>query len=396
MASFSALMSSLKGTSAAPKPVPRPPAATVTGSKIGTLFVFGVDVRADEEAVLEILSRAAEPESDALLHWRRVEGETFGIAEFRTASAAFRALKGLHGIKYASESFKCVLDKRTAVLVEQWRFLRGRELQQLANIAASGIVTAANTQPVSLAMLGNLGASAIAHLLELADSETSSQATKTRAALSEFCRLAGVRLEGAKTKTENSLEGHLSMDRLIGRERDRIQESLVKEAEGRSQLEAAKKAVMEISSQVRATEAQWEANDREIEKKEKNFVPTKSRKFGGLSMYELQVLVPQERSALFAEPIDWEYFTEGKHLHGRLGNTFLPWLSKRVKDSLGGSDRELVDYICKRVFGERVDPEELTLDLRTYVDDDADILVEDIWKLLVFETLRRRHCPLIE
>jgi len=39
---------------------------------------------------------------------------------------------------------------------------------------------------------------------------------------------------------------------------------------------------------------------------------------------------------------------------------------------------------------------ELALDLKQYLDEDAEPLVESIWQIFAVETLRRRHCPQVE
>ena len=335
-----------------------------SGSKIGSVFIFNVDARADADLVSELLRRAAQPE-DSLLQFRRVEGENFGLAEFRTASAAYRVCRALTGLPFAGTLLFAQLDRRTAGLAEQWKYLRGREIH------------AAHPK-------------ADANLLDLAEAELLAQITRARPGLVEFARSAELRLAGAQI-------GSSALERIKRAERDRISEALVKSAEQQNNIEAAKKALADLSKQVRSAEAQLDANDRELERREMLFQPTKSRKHGGLSLFGLRSLLPQDREALFAEAIDWEYITTRRS--GKLpplATSLRAWLSRRIRDHLGGPDRELTDYIMRRTLGAHVDPMELALDLKQYLDDDAEPLVESLWRIFAIETLRRKHCPLLE
>ena len=66
-----------------------------------------------------------------------------------------------------------------------------------------------------------------------------------------------------------------------------------------------------------------------------------------------------------------------------LAASLRPWLSRKLSDSLGSPDRELTEYIIQRTLGAHVDPMELALDLKLYIDDDAEPLVENLWLIFV-------------
>jgi len=340
------------------------PGARTSGSKIGSLFLFNVDVRADTDLISELIRRAAQPEGDSLLQFRRVEGENFGLAEFRTASAALRAARALTGLPFAGAALHAQLDRRTQALAEQWKYLKGRELQLTQARYADN-----------------------QNFLDLADSEVNAQINRARPGLIEFARAGELRLASAEL-------GGNALERIKRVERERISEVLVRSAEQRHNVEASMKALNDLTRQVKGAEAQLEANDRELERREKIFKPTKSRIHGGLSLFGLRSLLPPDRETLFSEAIDWEYITAPRP--SSLAASLRPWLSRRVRDCLGGEDRELVDYILRRSLGARVDPLELALDLKQYLDEDAEPLVEALWRIFAIETLRRRHCPAIQ
>lgn len=61
-----------------------------------------------------------------------------------------------------------------------------------------------------------------------------------------------------------------------------------------------------------------------------------------------------------------------------------PWLETKIDLLMGGPQSDLVEYILRRVNA-AAKPDELIQDLMRYLDDNADTLVERMWRMLVFE-----------
>jgi hypothetical protein len=119
---------------------------------IGLVFIFNLDVRVDTEAINNMIEKACyvvpgteeigsshgthKVNENPFIQFRRVPKETFGIALFRAAAPAARAAKALTGVTVFGKELFCQMDKRTNQLLEQWKFLRGKELA--AKISSQG------------------------------------------------------------------------------------------------------------------------------------------------------------------------------------------------------------------------------------------------------------------
>jgi len=357
-------------------------------SSISVIFIFNLDTRIDSAAIEEMINKACQTSQtveeaqsahgisgvsqQAFIQFRRVPGEAFGIALFRAAAGAARATRALSGVQMFGKVLYAQMDKRTQQLVEQWKFLRSKELG--AKIAAQGYEVPSN-------------------IMELVNKELAEQVNKAKGLVVECAALHELRITRFQDLDE--------IQTLMKEEEDRIQEVLVRKAEEAGKVDKTNAELRALITQLREQERLAEAIDREAEKREKE--SKNKRKFemktkslsGNPSVFELRQLVPSDRDALFSSPVDWEGIFNSARSGGAKSSVILsltPWLVRKVKDFIGSYDRELVEYIIRRVRL-RTDPAELIADLRQYIDEEADELVKQIWSVLVFETARRQHSP---
>ena len=367
--------------------VPRAAVGLGTAS-IGVVFIFNLDIRVDESAISDMITKACfggssadgtealpigtDALQQAFIQFRRVPQETFGIALFRAAAPAARAARALTGVTIFGKELFCQPDKRTHQLLEQWRYLRGKELG--AKIASQGYEVPSN-------------------ILELVNNELTEDVNKAKGLVVEQAAVHENRL----TRFQG-LDQIQILDKL---EEDRIQDVLVRKAEEAGKIDKANSELRALVTQLREHERVAEGMDRELEKKES--VSRTKRKYelktktisGCLSLLEVRDLVPKDRESLFRHPIDWDGLFNPARGGGRKSSvirTLIPWLVRKVKDYLGSYDRELVEYVLRRVRL-RADPLELTTDLRQYIDDDSDEFVKQLWFILVFETIRKQNTP---
>jgi hypothetical protein len=349
------------------------------------VFLFNLDTRVDDSAINEMIQKASfaplsieesqltgSSQLQQFIQFRRVPNETFGIALFRSASSAARATKALTGVQIFGKELFAQMDKRTQQLLEQWRYLRGKELG--AKIASQGYEIPSN-------------------LMELVNNELSEQVNKAKGLVVECASIHELRI--------TRFQGLSELETLSKQEEDRIQDVLVRKAEEAGQIDKTNAELRALISQLREQERTLEAIDREAERaetesKSKRKFEMKTRSISGNpSVFELRQLVPSDRDALFASPIDWEGIfnsSRGGGVKSPVIKSLTPWLVRKVKDFIGSYDRQLVEYILRRVRL-RTDPLELVTDLRQYIDDEADEMVKQIWSILVFETVRRQHSP---
>jgi hypothetical protein len=355
---------------------------------VSLAFIFNLDLRIDDEAVNDIIRKACfapqtteemsnthvtgQTPTSPFIQFRRVPGEAFGIALFRSAAPAARAVKALTGVQLFGKEIYAQLDKRSVQLLEQWRYLRGKELG--AKLASQGYDVPSN-------------------IMELVNNELNEQVSRAKGLVVEAASAQELRI--------TRFAGLSDTQALLKREEDRVQDVLLRKAEETSQMDKTNAELRALTNQLRSLERQLESIDREAEKNE---TASKSkRKFeaktkavsGNPSLFELRQLVPSDRDALFSQHIDWENIfnpVRGGGVKSNVIRTLTAWLVRKVKDFVGSYDRQLVEYILRRVRM-RTDPLELITDLRQYIDDESDELVKQLWSILVFETVRRQHSP---
>ncbi|KAK6139216.1 hypothetical protein DH2020_027036 [Rehmannia glutinosa] len=89
--------------------------------------------------------------------------------------------------------------------------------------------------------------------------------------------------------------------------------------------------------------------------------------------------IPKTKDELFSYEINWVIYDQNA-LHERMR----PWISKKITDFLGEEEVTLVDYIVSSTQ-EHVDAREMLERLQTILDDEAEMFVLKMWRMLIFE-----------
>ncbi|KAA0203509.1 hypothetical protein HAZT_HAZT001799 [Hyalella azteca] len=61
-----------------------------------------------------------------------------------------------------------------------------------------------------------------------------------------------------------------------------------------------------------------------------------------------------------------------------------PWISKKIVEYIGEPEPTLVDFICSKVLLGS-EPESLLNDVQMVLDDEAEVFVVKMWRLLIYE-----------
>ncbi|CAH1424255.1 unnamed protein product [Lactuca virosa] len=89
--------------------------------------------------------------------------------------------------------------------------------------------------------------------------------------------------------------------------------------------------------------------------------------------------IPKTKDELFSYPINWgTYDKNGVHERMR------PWISKKITEFLGEEETTLVDYIVSSTQ-EHVTANEMLDRLQSILDDEAEMFVLKMWRMLIFE-----------
>ncbi|XP_021842906.1 RNA-binding motif protein 25 isoform X2 [Spinacia oleracea] len=98
-----------------------------------------------------------------------------------------------------------------------------------------------------------------------------------------------------------------------------------------------------------------------------------------LDAKQLIDMIPKTKEDLFSYEINWTVYDENR-LHERMR----PWISKKITEFLGEEETTLVEFIVDR-FREHVKAEKMLDVLQRILDEEAEMFVLKMWRMLIFE-----------
>lgn len=92
--------------------------------------------------------------------------------------------------------------------------------------------------------------------------------------------------------------------------------------------------------------------------------------------------IPKDKEALWAYPVDWGVVERHDIVRAKLRQ----WVTKKIREYLGEEEKTLIDFVCTKVAN-RCAPRDLLKELRMVLEDDADVFMVKLWRLLVYHVL---------
>lgn len=89
--------------------------------------------------------------------------------------------------------------------------------------------------------------------------------------------------------------------------------------------------------------------------------------------------IPTAKAELFNFSVDWAY-VDANLVERRLK----PWVTKKIVEYIGEEEPNLVEFICEKV-GQKSTPQTILEDISTILDDEAEVFVVKMWRLLIYE-----------
>lgn len=93
--------------------------------------------------------------------------------------------------------------------------------------------------------------------------------------------------------------------------------------------------------------------------------------------------IPTDRGPLFAYPMKWDYL--GSDL---MEKRISPWVKKKLNEIIGEDEPTLILFITDKLSGE-AKPEQILSEIRVVLDEEAEVFVIKLWRLLIYETEAR-------
>lgn len=90
--------------------------------------------------------------------------------------------------------------------------------------------------------------------------------------------------------------------------------------------------------------------------------------------------IPTAKEELFAYSLDWSIVDQGL-----VDRRIRPWVNKKIIEYIGEEELTLTDFICSKVIA-RSSPKHILEDVSMVLDEEAEVFVVKMWRLLIYET----------
>ena len=95
--------------------------------------------------------------------------------------------------------------------------------------------------------------------------------------------------------------------------------------------------------------------------------------------------IPTSKEELFAVDIDWS-FVDAALMDKRIK----PWINKKIAEFIGEEEPALVEFICKKL-NTKCSAERILSEVVEVLDEEAEVFVVKLWRLLIFETKAKQQ-----
>lgn len=90
--------------------------------------------------------------------------------------------------------------------------------------------------------------------------------------------------------------------------------------------------------------------------------------------------IPTAKDELFAFQLDWRIVDQNL-----MDKRIKPWVNKKIIEYIGEEEPTLTDFICQKVMAQSM-PQNILNDVAMVLDEEAEVFVVKMWRLLVYET----------
>lgn len=90
--------------------------------------------------------------------------------------------------------------------------------------------------------------------------------------------------------------------------------------------------------------------------------------------------IPTAKDELFAYPLDWNIVDQSL-----MDKRIKPWVNKKIVEYIGEEEPTLTEFICQKVMSKSI-PQNILNDVAMVLDEEAEVFVVKMWRLLVYET----------
>ncbi|KAL3083102.1 hypothetical protein niasHS_010904 [Heterodera schachtii] len=129
----------------------------------------------------------------------------------------------------------------------------------------------------------------------------------------------------------------------------------------------------------------------QIKKKIKPFEITREDRLQSMTPEERKKLIkdlitriPTDKAKLFSFEVCWEFVDENL-----MEQRVRPWVNKKICEYIGEEEQSLVAFICEKIANKST-ADEILQDLSMVLDDEAEVFMVKLWRLIVYESEAKR------
>ncbi|KAK6997940.1 RNA-binding protein 25 [Biomphalaria glabrata] len=90
--------------------------------------------------------------------------------------------------------------------------------------------------------------------------------------------------------------------------------------------------------------------------------------------------IPTAKEELYAYTVDWDIVDQNL-----MDKRIKPWVTKKIIEYIGEEEPTLTEFICQKVVAKST-PQSIQNDVAMILDEEAEVFVVKMWRLLVYET----------
>jgi len=94
--------------------------------------------------------------------------------------------------------------------------------------------------------------------------------------------------------------------------------------------------------------------------------------------------IPTGKQELFDFPVDWNQLDQNL-----MDKRIKPWINKKIIEYIGEEEASLHDFICSKIQ-QHAKPDRLLEEVKVILDEEAELFVIKMWRLIVYETESKR------
>ena len=95
---------------------------------------------------------------------------------------------------------------------------------------------------------------------------------------------------------------------------------------------------------------------------------------------ELISRIPTDKVDVFAYAVDWDVLDD-QMIESRLK----PWVNRKITEFIGEPEPTLVDFVCSKVQ-KKTAAATILADVEAVLDEEAEMFVMKMWRLIIYET----------